>query len=100
MWYMKSYSGMPFYNYIKYNTKPRPSQTHVRILKYINENDGAKRKDILKALVARKDYSRGQWSTIFQNMIYHGFIKYDSAYRYHITDAGKARLTLAYTDVK
>jgi len=58
-----------------------------KILLFIANNPGCKRRDILIGINA-KHVTRGQHSTVFANLLYKDFIDYHNGFRYYITLAG------------
>lgn len=81
------------YILIKYNSKPKANQTHVRILKFVAENPGCLRREIVDHIKPGEWVAtRGYMSTVFSNLLYHDFLDYDKNYRYTITPKGMQRL--------
>jgi hypothetical protein len=81
------------YMTIKYNSRPKAHQTHVKILKYIAEHPGCRRRDVVEYIKPHDKISvRGYMSTLFSNLLWHDFIDYDKDYCYTITTAGLKRL--------
>lgn len=94
------------YTIIKYNSRPKVNQTHIRILNYIAECQFSKTNSHLpnrtEILMHIKNWSkslakvrRGQYSHIFSNLLYKDFIRYDKDFKYSITNEGLSRLAVA-----
>ena len=75
--------------------RPNKNRTYIKVLQYIKDNPGCKRYDVIcdlcrydRNLVKPYDV-RGQYSTLFANLLYDNMIDYDKKYRYEITECGE-----------
>ena len=89
--YVKSYKNNGFKNASSKNT-------YVKFLRYIADNPGSTRKEILDGLGRLKgaaDGGRGQNSSLFAQLLYLDLIDYDDKFKYFITDKGEKVLETA-----
>lgn len=89
--YVNSYRNSGFKNASNKNT-------YVKFLRYIADNPGSTRKEILDGLGRLKgaaDGGRGQNSSLFSQLLYLDLIDYDDKFKYFITDKGEEVLEKA-----
>jgi hypothetical protein len=89
--YIKSYRNNGFKNASSKNT-------YVKFLRYIADNPGSTRKEILDGLGRLKGAAcggRGQNSSLFAQLLYLDLIDYDDKFKYFITDKGEEVLEKA-----
>lgn len=67
---------------------PRKNSAGPRIVAFIANNPFCTRRQILEAVMQRKDYTCGQHSCTFSNLLWRDYIDYDSKYRYVVRSAG------------
>lgn len=96
--YIDSYNNSGFKN-------AKPSNRYVQILQYIADHPGCKRFDVnVHLLDIRRGHHedipwscvRGQYCTIFAQLLYIDLIDHDEKFRYTITPAGEKVLKTAY----
>lgn len=76
-----------------------PRKTYVKIIQYVYEHDGCRRRDILKGIGQYGGSAcngRGQLSTIFSQLLYLDLLDYDKNYNYHVGKNGMKVLENAY----
>lgn len=71
-----------------------PNKTYVKILQYVSDHDGCRRKEILRGI--GKGDGRGELSTIFSQLLYLDLIDYDRKYNYHLGKNGTKVLKNAH----
>ena len=93
--YIKSYQNNGF-------AKANKQKLYVRILDYVFTHPDCKRAEInyglgkYKSVEAAIDFGRGQYSTVYSQLLYLDLIDYNKAYRYHVTSKGLQVLRRAY----
>lgn len=105
-------NGSPYFTYRKNHphnmwftgANASPNKRYIHILKYIKENDGCRRAQIITNVLGKnymekdpsypnKSIYRGYYSNEFSNLLYFDIINYDKKFSYHITPKGEALLT-------
>lgn len=84
---------VPYLNSNYSFTKPSPTRTYIKVIKYVAEHPNCKRVDIQHAVwkinpeVGAK-YLRGDNSSLFAVLLYRDFIDYNDKYEYTVTGKG------------
>ena len=83
-------------NFRLFKTRPNKTRTWAKILQFIANNPGCKRRDVLFGIgAANADNDRtwrGQQSCVFANLLHQDLIDYNEHYAYFVTQAGINKL--------
>ena len=82
-------------NFRPFKTRSNKTRTWAKILQFIANNPGCKRRDVLigiGAANAHNDRWRGQHSCVFANLLHQDLIDYNEHYAYFVTQAGINKL--------